>query len=172
MPEKSEDLISTLSFSVVGLHFAGVVLFIVYWLFSGHEIISHNYLTLYKTTDYDFFIDLYFDRITAVYLFVGAFLTFLVTIYSRYYLHREDGYKRFFNTLLFFYLGYNVAVLSGNLETLFIGWEILGMSSFLLISFLQASVFARKKCCKSFFYLSCCRCGIDLGDVDEPSSMA
>ena len=36
-------------------------------------------------------------------------LTFLITVYSRYYLHRETGYKRFFNTVWFFYLGYNIA---------------------------------------------------------------
>jgi len=54
--------------------------FIVFWLFTGQPILSHNYLTLYQTTDYDFFIDLYFDRITAVYLFVGSLLTFMVTI--------------------------------------------------------------------------------------------
>jgi len=47
----------------------------------------------------------------------------------------ELGLKRFFNTILFFFLGYNFTVLSGNFETLFIGWEILGISSFLLIAF-------------------------------------
>jgi NADH-quinone oxidoreductase subunit L len=36
---------------------------------------------------------------------------------------------------MLFYVGYNTAVMSGNLETLFIGWEILGVSSFLLIAF-------------------------------------
>jgi NADH-quinone oxidoreductase subunit L len=50
-------------------------------------------------------------------------------------MHRDEGYKRFFNTLLFFYLGYNFVIFSGNFETLFIGWEILGITSFLLISF-------------------------------------
>lgn len=150
IPEKNEDLISTISFSAVGLHLTGVILFIVYWLFSGQPVLSHNYLTLYQTTDYDFFIDLYFDRITAVYLFVGSLLTFMVTVYSRYYLHRETGYKRFFNTILFFYLGYNIAVLSGNLETLFIGWEVLGISSFLLISFYRHRYLPVKNAVKVF----------------------
>ncbi|MEY5042300.1 MAG: hypothetical protein RLZZ414_1864, partial [Bacteroidota bacterium] len=45
------------------------------------------------------------------------------------------GYKRFFNTILFFFLGFNITLLSGNFETLFLGWEILGISSFLLIAF-------------------------------------
>jgi NADH-quinone oxidoreductase subunit L len=58
-----------------------------------------------------------------------------VAIFSRYYLHREEGFKRFFNTMLLFYAGYNIIIFSGNFETLFIGWEFLGISSFLLIAF-------------------------------------
>ena len=98
-------------------------------------VLNIKEVVIYQTNDYSFFIDFYFDRITATYLIVGAILTFLVTIYSRYYMHREGGGKRFFNTIQFFYLGYNVAIFSGNLETLFIGWEVLGISSFLLIAF-------------------------------------
>src|SRR5690606_25932589 len=37
--------------------------------------------------------------------------------------------------ILFFYLGYNLIVLSGNLTTVFVGWEIAGISSFLLIAY-------------------------------------
>jgi len=150
IPEKNEDLLSTISFGAVGINLNAFVLFLVYWLFNGHPILNHESITLYQTGDYDFFIDFYFDKITAVYLLVGALLTFLVTIYSRYYLHRETGYKRFFNTILFFYLGYNVAVLSGNLETLFIGWEILGISSFLLISFYRHRYLPVKNAVKVF----------------------
>ena len=36
---------------------------------------------------------------------------------------------------MFFYLGYNITIFAGNLETLFIGWEVLGICSFLLIAF-------------------------------------
>jgi len=150
IPEKNEDLLSTVSFGMVGLNLSVISLFLVYWLFQGYPILNHEYITLYQTGDYNFFIDFYFDKITAVYLLVGALLTFLVTIYSRYYLHRETGYKRFFNTILFFYLGYNVIVLSGNLETLFIGWEILGISSFLLISFYKHRYLPVKNAVKVF----------------------
>jgi NADH:ubiquinone oxidoreductase subunit 5 (subunit L)/multisubunit Na+/H+ antiporter MnhA subunit len=50
-------------------------------------------------------------------------------------MHRDEGFKRFFNTIIFFALGYNLIIFSGNFETLFIGWEIIGLSSFLLIAF-------------------------------------
>lgn len=130
-----ERIISRIAFWTAGLTFAAFVLFVSWWLLNGHAPINIKEVALYRTAGYVFEIDLYFDKISAVYLFVGAILTFLITVYSRYYLHREKGYKRFFVTVLFFYLGYNTTVLSGNFETLFIGWEILGISSFLLIAF-------------------------------------
>jgi NADH:ubiquinone oxidoreductase subunit 5 (subunit L)/multisubunit Na+/H+ antiporter MnhA subunit len=51
---------------------------------------------------------------------------------------------------LFFYTGYNLTVLSGNLETLFIGWEILGISSFLLIAFYRDRYLPVKNAVKVF----------------------
>ena len=135
---------------MVGLHFLSAIAFTGYWLINGHQTLNQKDIILFQTTDYEFFIDLFFDKITATYLLVGAFLTFLVTLYSRYYLHREHGYKRFFNTILFFYLGYNLAIFSGNLETLFIGWEILGISSFLLIAFYRDRYLPVKNAVKVF----------------------
>jgi NADH:ubiquinone oxidoreductase subunit 5 (subunit L)/multisubunit Na+/H+ antiporter MnhA subunit len=132
---KKEVLLSQIAFTVAGAQFVSVLVFLVYWLFQGFPSLSVVDHVLYETHDYTFYIDFCFDKITAVYLLVGSFLTFLVTIYSRYYLHREQGYKRFFNTILFFFVGYNVTILAGNLETLFIGWEFLGISSFLLIAY-------------------------------------
>jgi NADH:ubiquinone oxidoreductase subunit 5 (subunit L)/multisubunit Na+/H+ antiporter MnhA subunit len=150
LPQKNENALSAVSYLTVGLHWASINVFVVYWVIAGFPTIDHKYLTLYQLNDYEFFIQLYFDKITAVYLFVGSFLIFLVTIYSRYYLHREDGYKRFFNTVLFFYFGFNVAVLSGNMETLFIGWEVLGISSFLLIAFYRNRYLPVKNAVKVF----------------------
>ncbi len=135
LPKAKEALISAVSYATLGLHFLLFLIFFIYWLTHGHPIVNLKDFVLFETTGYEFYLDFYFDKITAVYLFVGSLLTFLVTIYSRFYLHRENGYKRFFNTLMFFYLGYNITIFAGNLETLFIGWEILGICSFLLIAF-------------------------------------
>ncbi len=150
IPESNEKLISSVSFSTVGINLVGFILFLFYWLVKGRPVVDYNYVTLYQTADFHFFVDLYFDKITAVYGLVGALLTFLVTVYSRYYLHREVGYKRFFNTIIFFYLGYNVIILSGNFETLFAGWELLGISSFLLIAFYRHRYLPVKNAVKVF----------------------
>jgi len=150
IPANREDLISATAYTSVGLHLILATLFVGVWIIQGLPTLNIKEIELYKVDDYSFFIDFYFDKITAVYLLVGAVLTFLVTVYSRYYMHRETGYKRFFNTVLFFYLGYNVTILSGNLETLFIGWEILGISSFLLIAFYRDRYLPVKNAVKVF----------------------
>jgi NADH-quinone oxidoreductase subunit L len=150
LPKKNEQVISWVSFSFVGIHLAFAAIFIAFWLLNGHESLNLKDIVIYQTPGYDFFIDFYFDKITAVYLMVGALLTFLVTVYSRYYLHREEGYKQFFNTVLFFYIGYNMIIFSGNFETLFIGWEILGISSFLLIAFYRNRYLPVKNAVKVF----------------------
>ena len=135
VPGKKEILLSRIAFYTAGFNLFCFLIFIFFWLSGGLPALNVKEIALYNTKGYEFLLDFYFDKITAIYLFVGSLLTFLITVYSRYYLHRESGYKRFFNTVLFFYLGYNITILSGNFETLFIGWEILGISSFLLIAF-------------------------------------
>ncbi len=150
LASKKEAILSQIAFATVGLHLISAVIFLVYWLLHGYPVLDLKDIVLFRTDNYEFFIDFSFDMITATYLFVGAFLTFLVTIYSRYYLHRESGYKRFFNTILFFYLGYNIIIFAGNFETLFIGWEMLGISSFLLIAFYRDRYLPVKNAVKVF----------------------
>ena len=150
LPESKEKAISWTAFGTVFLQLVGLVVFIIFWIIDGANDLNLVELSILKTAHYEFFIDFYFDQISAVYLFIGALLTSMITTYSRYYLHREKGYKRFFNTVLFFFFGYNLAILSGNFETLFIGWEIIGISSFLLIAFYRERYLPVKNAFKVF----------------------
>ena len=135
VPRKKERPISGIAIATVGLHLLGMLIFIGLWIAGGVQTLDIKHIVLYKTSSFEFFIDFYFDITTAVYAFTGSAITLLVTIFSRFYIHREAGFKRYFATLLLFFLGYNLVIFSGNFETLFIGWEILGICSFLLIAF-------------------------------------
>lgn len=135
MPSTKEVYISRTAFVTVLLQLIAITVFTFFWISNGTPNLDLKEISVLRTVGYEFFIDFYFDKITVVYLLLGALLTFMITTYSRYYLHREEGYKRFFSTVLFFFFGYNLAILSGNFETLFVGWEIIGISSFLLIAF-------------------------------------
>lgn len=148
--KKNEKSISRTAFVTSGLELLLAITFTSIWFFSESKYINIKEFIIYKTNHYEFFIDLYFDKIAAVYLIVGSLLSFLITVYSTYYLHRESGYKRFFNTKLLFITGYMLVILSGNFETMFIGWEILGISSFLLIAFYRNRYLPVKNAVKVF----------------------
>jgi NADH-quinone oxidoreductase subunit L len=72
-------------------------------------------------------------------LIVVTTVSFLVQIYSRGYMvehgHIDAGYSRFFAELSFFTFSMLGVVLANNLLTLFIFWELVGLSSYLLIGF-------------------------------------
>ena len=142
-----------ISYSVIlatGAHLLLTFTFVGVWAFRHFEVINIKEVVLYKMQGYEFFIDLYFDKLTAVYLLVGSIMTFLITIYSSFYMHNEHGYRRFFTNIMFFFFGYNVVILSGNFETLFLGWEILGVSSFLLIAYYRDRYLPVKNAVKVF----------------------
>jgi NADH:ubiquinone oxidoreductase subunit 5 (subunit L)/multisubunit Na+/H+ antiporter MnhA subunit len=109
--------------------------FTTYWAISIKEPLNIKEITLYKSDHYQFFIDLFFDEVTAVYLIMSSLLTFMIAHFSRGYMHKDPGYKRYFNNMLLYFFGIQVIIFSGNFETLFLGWEILGVSSFLLIAY-------------------------------------
>ncbi len=150
LPKANEKLISNFTVTIVGIHFISFIGYFIYWLIIGHPTLNIKDIVLYKSQHYEFFIDFCFDKITAIYLFTGSFLTFMVTIYCKSYMHRENDYKRFFNTILFFYIGYNITIFAGNFETLFMGWEVLGISSFLLIAFYRDRYLPVKNAMKVF----------------------
>jgi NADH-quinone oxidoreductase subunit L len=156
VPRKKEFILSSVALTTLGLHLIGTIAFIGFWLANYQLTLDSKHVTLYKNPEFEFFIDFYFDKITAVFAFVGSVLVFLVALFSRFYMHRDEGFKRFFNTLLLFFTGYNLIVFSGNFETLFIGWEILGLCSFLLIAFYRDRYLPVKNALKvlSFYRLS------------------
>jgi NADH:ubiquinone oxidoreductase subunit 5 (subunit L)/multisubunit Na+/H+ antiporter MnhA subunit len=147
---KKENSLSNLALGFIILQLILSLILFIFW--TNQNAIPHNIpeFSVYKNKDYNFYIDFYFDKLTMLFLFFGTFITLLITLYSRYYLHREIGYKRFFNTILFFFAGYIWVIFSGNIETLFIGWEILGISSFLLIAFYRDRYLPVKNAVKVF----------------------
>lgn len=64
-----------------------------------------------------------------------ALITLLTTRFSVNYLHRETGYQRFFMVLCLFNAAMLLIVMAGNALFTFIGWELAGVSSYLLIAY-------------------------------------
>jgi NADH-quinone oxidoreductase subunit L len=79
------------------------------------------------------------DPLTTVMLIVVTVVSFLVHVYSRSYMiehgHLDPGYSRFFAYLSLFTFSMLVVVLANSLLFFFIGWELVGLCSYLLIGF-------------------------------------
>ena len=80
IPYKKEDFISWSAFFSVGTHLLFAMVFLAYWLLHDQPTLNMEKMVLFQTTDYEFFLDIIFDKVTAVYLFVGSLLTFLENV--------------------------------------------------------------------------------------------
>ena len=79
--------------------------------------------------------DLQLDQLTVVMLLVVTGVGFLIHIYSTGYMAHEGGYYRFFSYLNLFMFFMLILVLAANFVLLFVGWEGVGLCSYLLIGF-------------------------------------
>jgi len=75
------------------------------------------------------------DPLSCVMIIVVTFVGFLIHVYSIGYMAHEGGYYRFFGYLNLFLFAMLTLVLANNLLLLFVGWEVAGLCSYLLIGF-------------------------------------
>jgi NADH-quinone oxidoreductase subunit L len=75
------------------------------------------------------------DQLSLVMLLVVTGVGFLIHIYSVGYMAHEEGYARYFSYLNLFLFFMTVLVLAGNALVMFVGWEGVGLASYLLIGF-------------------------------------
>ena len=75
------------------------------------------------------------DRLTNIMMVVVTFVSLLVHIYTVGYMREDDGYQRFFSYVSLFTVMMLLLVLANNFMQLFLGWEGVGLVSYLLIGF-------------------------------------
>ena len=75
------------------------------------------------------------DQLSLVMLLVVTGVGFLIHIYSVGYMAHEEGYARYFSFLNLFLFFMTLLVLAGNALLMFVGWEGVGLASYLLIGF-------------------------------------
>lgn len=80
-------------------------------------------------------VSLYADPLTAVFVGVVCFVGFLIVLYSTAFMEGDEGYGRFFWEMNLFIFSMLVLVMARDLLLLYLGWEGVGLSSFLLIGF-------------------------------------
>jgi NADH-quinone oxidoreductase subunit L len=80
-------------------------------------------------------IALYLDPLSLIFMVVVAFVSFLIHLYSTEFMIGDDGYSRFFAYMNLFVASMLTLVLANNLLLLYLGWEGVGLCSYLLIGF-------------------------------------
>jgi NADH-quinone oxidoreductase subunit L len=80
-------------------------------------------------------IGLYLDSLSLVMLLVVTFVGFLIHLYSAEFMIEDDGYSRFFAYMNLFVASMLTLLLANNLLLLYLGWEGVGLCSYLLIGF-------------------------------------
>jgi NADH-quinone oxidoreductase subunit L len=121
-------------------------------VFSGglEQTYKEHYYTWIQSGALNISVDFAIDRLTAVMLMVVTGVGTLIHIYSVGYMSHEGGYYRFFaylNLFMFFML---ILVLGANFLLLFVGWEGVGLCSYLLIGFYFLEKFATDAGNKAF----------------------
>jgi NADH-quinone oxidoreductase subunit L len=121
---------------VSGLASAIAVLALMLILGTRHvQIDLGNWVSIEPT--YRFSIKFVFDRLSVPFAILSFVLSGTIGAFASRYMHREPGFNRFFMLYAMFVLGMVVTSLAGTIETLFAGWELVGLASALLIGFYQ-----------------------------------
>ena len=97
--------------------------------------ITFGQFTWLDLTSHQIMVGLLIDNITAIMLMVVTTVSLLVHLYSTEYMHGDAKYSRFFGFLGIFSFSMLGLVLVDNFLLLYVFWELVGLSSYLLIGF-------------------------------------
>ncbi len=97
--------------------------------------LARDYGTWFSAGSFSAHYGLWVDHLSATMLLVVTGVGFLIHLYSTTYMEHDEGYWRFFAYLNLFMAMMLTLVLADNLVLLFVGWEGVGLCSYLLIGF-------------------------------------
>jgi NADH-quinone oxidoreductase subunit L len=102
---------------------------------SGQALFHKEFFTWITAGNFRAGFDLQMDQLTVVMVLVVTGVGWLIHIYATGYMAHEGGYYRFFSYLNLFMFFMLILVLAANYALLFVGWEGVGLASYLLIGF-------------------------------------
>ncbi len=145
----SRPLINTIAIGSVAASLVYVVV-VLAQLWPINAAHSEHYFNWIQSGFLNVGFDLVVDRLSAVMLLIVTGVGLLIHIYAIGYMEHEGGYHRFFcyfNLFVFFML---VLVMAANLLLMFVGWEGVGLCSYLLVGFYFLEEFATNAANKAF----------------------
>jgi NADH-quinone oxidoreductase subunit L len=133
----SQPIVSLIAYGSAG--FSMIFAILAAWVYSTSTSqpapFLHSYFTWIQAGDLRADYALYYDRLTLVMTLTVTVVAFLIHLYSRGYMEHEGGYYRFFSYLNLFLFMMLTLVTAANYPLMFVGWEGVGLCSYLLIGF-------------------------------------
>ncbi|MFO7257631.1 MAG: NADH-quinone oxidoreductase subunit L [Bacteroidota bacterium] len=109
---------------------------VFFWLLSDPNIVlSTTALTWFSSGGFSVSFSLIADRLSGLMMLIITGVGFLIHVYSVGYMHGDEGYNRFFSYLNLFIFFMLILVMGSNYLLMFVGWEGVGLCSYLLIGF-------------------------------------
>ncbi len=93
--------------------------------------------TWFSAGEHQLRVTLLIDRLSVPFLVMASVLCGVVGAFATRYLHRDPGYHRFMGLMLLFSAGIQLVTAAGSLVVAYAGWELVGLTSALLIAFYQ-----------------------------------
>jgi len=132
---------------------------------TGATAIVVTFGNWFAVHDYRFPLVLMVDRLSMPFLALTVLLSGLIGQFSATYLHRERGFFRFFLLLHLFAFGSLLAFAAGSFDLLAGGWELVGITSVLLIGFFQLRPAPVENGLRVFAVYRACDIGLFVGIV-------
>src|SRR5690606_28289610 len=138
------------SATILGVAISCALSCYVLWqlMVQGASPFNENLYTWFEAAGYEIHIGFLVDRLSAMMMVVVTVVSLLVHIYTIGYMADDPGYQRFFSYISLFTFSMLALVMANNFLQLFIGWEAVGLVSYLLIGFWfkrPSAVFANMK---------------------------
>lgn len=131
----SKTTVALVGAGSVGLSALLTMIMAIEFIGSQGETFTQTLWTWMKVGGFSASISFTLDALSLVMLFVITFVGFLIHIYSTEFMQNDEGYSRFFAYMNLFVGSMLTLVLADNLLLLYLGWEGVGLCSYLLIGF-------------------------------------
>jgi NAD(P)H-quinone oxidoreductase subunit 5 len=127
---------------------------------TGGPSLSIDAGTWFTASAYRFHVGLLYDRLSLPFALLTVILAAVVGVFADRYLHREPGYNRFFVLFALFVTGMLIMALADSIELMCAGWEVVGLSSALLIAFFHERPWPVRNGLRAFVVYRGCDAGL------------